>query len=109
MGRKVAAFQNAKLEEPVDPALRYLRGSRKQCAPPPGGFDPWRKSAAACLFSGEAMEIKEIMMRSVETIEPDESVCEAARKMASQNIGFLHVWQDGELVGVLTDRDIVVR
>ena len=55
------------------------------------------------------MEIKDIMMRSVETIEPDESVCEAARKMASQNIGFLPVWQDGELVGVLTDRDIVVR
>jgi len=55
------------------------------------------------------MEIGQIMLRSVETIEPDESVCEAARKMASQNIGFLPVWQAGELVGVLTDRDIVVR
>jgi CBS domain-containing protein len=55
------------------------------------------------------MEIKDIMLRSVETIEPDESVCEAARKMASQNIGFLPVWQEGGLVGVVTDRDIVVR
>ena len=55
------------------------------------------------------MEIKDIMMRSVETIEPDESLCEAARKMASQNIGLLPVWQDGALVGVVTDRDIVVR
>ena len=55
------------------------------------------------------MEIKHIMMRSVETVEPDELLCEAARKMASQNIGFLPVWQDGALVGVITDRDIVVR
>jgi CBS domain-containing protein len=55
------------------------------------------------------MEIRDIMMRSVETVEPDESLCEAARKMASQNIGLLPVWQDGALVGVVTDRDIVVR
>ncbi len=55
------------------------------------------------------MEIKDIMMRSVETIEPDEPLCEAARKMAAQNIGFLPVWQEGQLVGVITDRDIVVR
>lgn len=55
------------------------------------------------------MEIKDIMMRSVETVEPDELLCEAARKMAAQNIGFLPVWQEGQLVGVITDRDIVVR
>ena len=55
------------------------------------------------------MEIKDIMMRSVETIEPDESISEAAAKMAAQNIGFLPVSQDGALLGVLTDRDIVVR
>ncbi|MEO8164092.1 MAG: CBS domain-containing protein [Betaproteobacteria bacterium] len=55
------------------------------------------------------MEIKDIMMRSVETIEPDELLSEAARKMASQNIGFLPVWQEDQLVGVITDRDIVVR
>jgi CBS domain-containing protein len=58
---------------------------------------------------GGLMEIKDTMMRSVETVEPDESLCEAARKMASQNIGLLPVWQDGALVGVVTDRDIVVR
>ena len=55
------------------------------------------------------MEIKDIMLRSLETVEPDESLSEAARKMAAQNIGFLPVWQDGALIGVLTDRDIVVR
>ena len=55
------------------------------------------------------MEIRDIMMRSVETVDPDESLCEAARKMAAQNIGLLPVWQDGALVGVVTDRDIVVR
>jgi CBS domain-containing protein len=55
------------------------------------------------------MVIKDIMMCSVETIEPDESICEAAARMAAQNIGFLPVWQDGALLGVITDRDIVVR
>src|SRR5438552_16490775 len=55
------------------------------------------------------MEIRDIIKSTFTTEEPYESLCEAARKMESQNIGLLPVWQDGALVGVVTDRDIVVR
>ena len=55
------------------------------------------------------MQIKDIMTPSVECIDPYASLREAARKMEAEDIGFLPVINDGELVGVLTDRDITVR
>lgn len=55
------------------------------------------------------MQIWEIMTPSVETIDLYASLHEAARKMESEDIGFLPVLNDGELVGVITDRDIIVR
>ncbi len=55
------------------------------------------------------MQIWEIMTPSVETIDLYASLREAARKMESEDIGFLPVLNDGELVGVITDRDIIVR
>ena len=55
------------------------------------------------------MQLWEIMTRSVETIAPDASLKDAARKMDSEDIGFLPVLKEGELIGVITDRDITVR
>ena len=55
------------------------------------------------------MQVRDIMTPSVECIDPYASLREAARKMETQDIGFLPVIDDGELVGVLTDRDITVR
>lgn len=55
------------------------------------------------------MQIKEIMTRTVETIPANATLGDAARKMESTQVGFLPVIQDGELVGVITDRDITVR
>lgn len=55
------------------------------------------------------MQLKEIMTRSVETIPANATVGDAARKMESTQVGFLPVIQDGEIVGVITDRDITVR
>lgn len=55
------------------------------------------------------MQLWEIMTRSVETIAPDASLKEAARKMDSERIGFLPVMEEGEFIGVITDRDITVR
>jgi CBS domain-containing protein len=55
------------------------------------------------------MQIREIMTSSVETIAAYASLKEAARKMESEDVGFLPVLEDGELVGVITDRDITVR
>ena len=55
------------------------------------------------------MEIKDIMTRSVVSIEPGESVEVAARTMTHYNIGALPVCANGKLCGMLTDRDIVTR
>ncbi len=55
------------------------------------------------------MEIKDIMTRSVVTVDSGESVEVAARTMAQHNIGALPVMSGGKLCGVLTDRDIVTR
>lgn len=55
------------------------------------------------------MKIKEIMTRTVEVIHPSDTLQNAAEKMRDHDIGFLPVYNGGELIGVLTDRDIVVR
>jgi CBS domain-containing protein len=55
------------------------------------------------------MKLSEIMTRNVEIIHPNDTLQTAARKMRDRNIGFLPVYDAGELVGVLTDRDIIVR
>ena len=55
------------------------------------------------------MEVKDIMTRSVVTVDSAESVEIAARTMAQHNIGALPVVSGGKLCGMLTDRDIVTR
>ena len=55
------------------------------------------------------MKIKEIMTHTVEVIHPSDTLQNAAEKMRDHDIGFLPVYNGGELIGVLTDRDIVVR
>lgn len=55
------------------------------------------------------MTLREIMTPVVETVSKTTTVEEAAKKMASINIGFLVVADDNEPSGVVTDRDIVVR
>lgn len=55
------------------------------------------------------MRVSEIMTRNVETVWPDTTIAEAARKMRELNIGFLPVYGNEQIMGVVTDRDIVVR
>ncbi len=55
------------------------------------------------------MQVKEIMTLNAETIGSDENVIEAARKLKSLEVGALPVWQAGEVVGMITDRDIITR
>ena len=55
------------------------------------------------------MKVSQIMTHSVETIDSDASLVEAACKMRSLEVGALPVWEDGRLVGIITDRDIAVR
>jgi len=55
------------------------------------------------------MKISEIMTRDVETITPDQSICEAACAMARVDCGAILVHDGDRLVGMVTDRDITVR
>ncbi len=55
------------------------------------------------------MLIRDVMTRRAETIGPDETLQVAARKMKQVDVGALVVCQDEKVIGILTDRDIVVR
>ena len=53
---------------------------------------------------------REIMTPAPEFLGPEDPVTKAAQRMASDDIGALPVCDgDGHLVGMLTDRDIVLR
>jgi CBS domain-containing protein len=55
------------------------------------------------------MLVKEAMSAHLETIAPTATVKECASKMAQLGVGALPVWQDGQPIGVITDRDICCR
>ncbi len=55
------------------------------------------------------MLVRDAMTWRAETIGPDETLQAAARKMRELDIGALPVCEQDRLVGMLTDRDIVIR
>lgn len=55
------------------------------------------------------MRADEVMTRDVVSVRPDAMVREAARMMDELNVGALPVCDGRRLVGIVTDRDIVVR
>ena len=55
------------------------------------------------------MKVGEIMTRGVEIASPDDTVQQAASRMAELDVGVLPVGENDRLVGMLTDRDIAIR
>src|SRR6516164_4245256 len=55
------------------------------------------------------MRVSAIMTRDVVAVPVDATLVEAAELMRDHNIGFLPVIASDVLVGVITDRDLVVR
>ena len=55
------------------------------------------------------MKIKEVMTSGVECVRPETTLQEAASRMKSLNVGPLPVCEADRPVGIVTDRDIVVR
>ena len=55
------------------------------------------------------MKLHEVMTRDVEIIHPEDTLQTAAKKMRDRNIGFLPVCEGDRLIGVLSDRDLIVR
>jgi CBS domain-containing protein len=53
--------------------------------------------------------VAEVMTRGVRTLGPNDTVVQAARCMDELNVGVIPVVDGDKLVGMVTDRDIVVR
>lgn len=54
-------------------------------------------------------KLRDIMTTDVRFCIAEDNVFEAASKMAMLNVGFIPIVSNGQLIGVLTDRDIVLR
>ncbi len=55
------------------------------------------------------MQVNEAMTSDVKIANPNQSIRDAARLMAQIDAGVLPVGEDGQLVGMITDRDIAIR
>jgi len=55
------------------------------------------------------MSLERICSKTVVTISPDANVLEAAKLMQSKHIGCLVVIDESRPIGILTDRDIVLK
>lgn len=70
----------------------------------PYGFQPW---------AGESrpytVRCRDLMTRDVTTCAPETSLRDVAEMMESENVGSIPVVENGRLIGLVTDRDIVCR
>ncbi|MEM2947890.1 MAG: CBS domain-containing protein [Candidatus Bathyarchaeia archaeon] len=55
----------------------------------------------------DTLKAKDVMTTPLITIEPDETISEAARKMSRLNIRRLGVVYKGQLIGILSSKDIL--
>jgi len=54
-------------------------------------------------------KVSDVMTRDIHIAAPDQTIADAAAEMARADIGCLPVGDRDRLVGMITDRDIVVR
>src|SRR5438132_11373109 len=83
-------------------------------APPALDGFAWDCAAAStlptcCSRGGNSMKVSKIMTRDVTLLNPDQTICVAASLMAEIDAGALPVGENDRLVGMITDRDIVIR
>jgi CBS domain-containing protein len=55
------------------------------------------------------MKIKDVMADDIKIIKSDQTIKDAAAKMANSKTGVLTVKENDNVIGMITDRDIVVR
>ncbi|MGI6085500.1 MAG: CBS domain-containing protein [Acetivibrionales bacterium] len=55
------------------------------------------------------MKVKDMMTKDVVYVNPESNVVEAAQLMQKHNIGSIPVCDQNGVVGIVTDRDIIVR
>ncbi len=55
------------------------------------------------------MKVKDIMTKNIAYINPSSTIVEAAQLMQKHNVGSIPVCDKNGVIGIVTDRDIVVR
>ena len=55
------------------------------------------------------MQIRDVMTKDVWSLGPEATVAEAAQAMRDMNVGSIPLVDGDQLVGVITDRDIVIQ
>ena len=55
------------------------------------------------------MKVRELMTKQPTTVEPDATLGEVATLMKQEDCGSIPVVEGNRLVGIVTDRDIVIR
>jgi CBS domain-containing protein len=55
------------------------------------------------------MQVKDIMTVGVDFCKPEDNLKTAADRMRDHNVGILPVMEEGKPVGMITDRDIIIR
>jgi len=91
--------------------MRHMNGS---FVLPAGLLAASTAAAAAYLLRGRARAstgrfVRDVMVRDVMTIDANATLQEAAQMMRDGNVGVLPVVENGQLRGIVTDRDLVVR
>jgi len=61
------------------------------------------------LFQEVIMQVANVMTRNVQVAGPDQSIIEAAKLMAECDCGAIPIAKNDKLIGMITDRDIVLR
>jgi predicted transcriptional regulator len=54
-------------------------------------------------------ELKDLMSRDVQVVNPDMIIGDAARKMRDGDFGMMPVGENDRMIGAITDRDIAIR
>jgi len=91
--------------------MRHMNGS---FVLPAGLLAASTAAAAAYLLRGRGRAstgrfVRDVMVRDVMTIDANATLQEAAQMMRDGNVGVLPVVEGGQLRGIVTDRDLVVR
>jgi CBS domain-containing protein len=55
------------------------------------------------------MKVRDAMAKTISTARPEDTIQHVAQLMKKEDAGFIPVVENGSLVGVVTDRDIVLR
>jgi CBS domain-containing protein len=74
------------------------------------GYQNWATILALSVRKRRAhMKVRDIMTKEVTIVSAAQSIADVAHTMRQLDIGSLPVVQNGQLIGIITDRDITIR